>query len=163
MMGRFILILMAVLVVSGCATTQQMSSVTELQGQVSSLTSRIEAQDKEIAELKYGVKEVTDRVESKEWEVAETKATTRQLSSTTVVAVEAVSKGAKDIIKVEGVSAERVQRALKNAGVYTGKIDGNLGSKSKAAIVEFQKQHGLRADGVVGKKTWDELKQYLSQ
>jgi len=64
------------------------------------------------------------------------------------------------IIRVH-ISPEKIQRALKAAGVYTGSIDGRIGSGTKAAIVEFQKSHGLKADGVLGKKTWDELKTYL--
>jgi peptidoglycan hydrolase-like protein with peptidoglycan-binding domain len=59
------------------------------------------------------------------------------------------------------VSPEKIQRALQAAGVYTGKVDGKIGAGTKAAIVEFQKSHGLKADGVLGKKTWEELKTYL--
>ena len=57
---------------------------------------------------------------------------------------------------------EEVQQALKNAGLYTGKIDGDLGPKTKKAIMEFQGQNDLRADGKVGPKTWSQLKPYLS-
>ena len=59
------------------------------------------------------------------------------------------------------VPAEKVQTALKNAGFYTGKVDGKIGAGTKAAIVEFQKSKGLKADGVLGRKTWSELKQNL--
>ena len=33
-------------------------------------------------------------------------------------------------------------------------IDGDFGNKTKAAVLEFQKTHGLVADGIVGPRTW---------
>ena len=54
-----------------------------------------------------------------------------------------------------------IQKALKNAGLYTGPIDGKLGPKTKKAIEEFQSSKGLKADGKVGPKTWGELAKYL--
>ena len=56
-----------------------------------------------------------------------------------------------------------IQKALKNAGFYSGSIDGKLGPKTKKAIEEFQSSKGLKADGKVGPKTWSELKKYLVQ
>ena len=34
------------------------------------------------------------------------------------------------------------------------KVDGEFGSKTKAATLTFQANHGLKVDGEVGKKTW---------
>ena len=51
-------------------------------------------------------------------------------------------------------SNKQIQQALKNAGLYDGKIDGTIGPKTKKAIEAFQTQNGLKADGKVGKKTW---------
>lgn len=59
--------------------------------------------------------------------------------------------------------AREIQQALKNAGLYTGSIDGKLGPMTKKAIVEFQQQNSLTADGKVGPKTWAKLKAYLNQ
>ncbi|MBF0486340.1 MAG: peptidoglycan-binding protein [Candidatus Omnitrophica bacterium] len=67
-----------------------------------------------------------------------------------------------DILKVN-ISGTDLQKALKGAGVYEGKIDGKIGAKTKAAVIEFQKAHNLKGDGVVGQKTWNELKQYLTE
>ena len=36
-------------------------------------------------------------------------------------------------------------------------IDGDFGSETEKAVKAFQKDHGLTADGVVGKKTWEAL------
>jgi len=54
-----------------------------------------------------------------------------------------------------------VQTALKNAGFYTGAIDGKIGPKTKSAIQEFQKAKGLKVDGKIGPKTWAEMEKYL--
>ena len=57
---------------------------------------------------------------------------------------------------------QQIQTALKNAGFYTGKIDGKIGPGSKRAIEAFQTGKGLKADGKVGPKTWAALEPYLS-
>ena len=64
------------------------------------------------------------------------------------------------IIRVS-VSTSDVQKALENAGYYQGPIDGKIGGGTRRAIEAFQKDHDLVADGVIGKKTWAEMKNYL--
>ena len=56
---------------------------------------------------------------------------------------------------------KQVQAALKNAGFYKGEVDGKEGPQTKRAIKAFQRARGLNPDGVVGPKTWEELKKYL--
>ena len=71
---------------------------------------------------------------------------------------------AKACAAVSTPAADRnkdIQTALKNAGFYTGAIDGKIGPKTKGAVTEFQKAKGLKADGKVGPKTWVELEKYL--
>lgn len=58
-------------------------------------------------------------------------------------------------------SAKEIQIALKNAGFYTGSVDGKIGEMTRNAISEFQKANGLEADGKVGPKTWLVLARYL--
>ena len=58
-------------------------------------------------------------------------------------------------------SPQEIQQALKNANLYQGKIDGNIGPKTKQAIKEFQTRNNLNADGKVESKTWEKLKAYL--
>jgi murein L,D-transpeptidase YcbB/YkuD len=60
-------------------------------------------------------------------------------------------------------TSKQIQQALKNAGFYTGKVDGDIGPKTKKAIEAFQSQHGLKADGKVGAKTWRALSPYLNK
>ena len=58
---------------------------------------------------------------------------------------------------------KEIQQALKNAGLYDGKVDGHIGAKTKKAIEAFQTQNGLKADGKVGRKTWKALSTYLNK
>ena len=57
-------------------------------------------------------------------------------------------------------SVREIQQSLKNAGFYQGAIDGKTGPMTKEAIREFQRVHGLKDDGVVGKQTWAKLSTY---
>lgn len=67
-------------------------------------------------------------------------------------------------ISSDGLSKNKeVQAALKNAGFYTGAIDGIIGPQTKRAIEEFQRMKGLKVDGIIGPKTSAELKTYLNQ
>jgi hypothetical protein len=51
----------------------------------------------------------------------------------------------------------KIQEALKARGFYTGKIDGDLGPKSREAIKAFKVKNGLPADGVPGPKVLELL------
>ena len=55
-----------------------------------------------------------------------------------------------------------IQKALQSAGYYQGTVDGKIGPGTKDAVKAFQRDHGLEADGVVGRQTWDKLKVYTS-
>lgn len=46
-----------------------------------------------------------------------------------------------------------IQKVLKDKGYYTGGVDGIFGTKTKKAVLNFQKDNGLSADGIVGPKT----------
>ncbi len=56
-----------------------------------------------------------------------------------------------------------VQQALDALGYEPGALDGIDGPKTKAAIVAFQRDNGLVADGVVGRLTRAELTTELSR
>ena len=51
------------------------------------------------------------------------------------------------------LSTYEIQKALKKAGFYNGVVDGRSGPATIAAIKEFQRVQGLKADGIVGSKT----------
>ena len=50
-------------------------------------------------------------------------------------------------------------KAVKVLQVILGglEIDGSFGPATQAAVLAFQKKHGLEADGVVGPKAWRAL------
>ena len=52
-----------------------------------------------------------------------------------------------------GATVKTMQTKLINWGYLTGKADGIFGSKTKAAVIRFQRNNGLGADGIVGTKT----------
>lgn len=60
-------------------------------------------------------------------------------------------KGAK------GNITRLLQEKLNSLGFHSGVVDGIFGSKTKTAVIAFQKKHGLSTDGVVGKNTWKAL------
>lgn len=71
---------------------------------------------------------------------------------------------AKNIIK--GDTAENikiVQQRLYNLKYYTYKVDGIWGSRTLAAVKNFQRDKGLVADGIVGAKTEKALGVTLNQ
>jgi peptidoglycan hydrolase-like protein with peptidoglycan-binding domain len=55
-----------------------------------------------------------------------------------------------------GTAVRRLQGLLNGAG-FAIAIDGNFGPTTRAAVIQFQRQQGLVADGVVGDRTWDQL------
>lgn len=50
-----------------------------------------------------------------------------------------------------------MQMLLNSKFGYDLEVDGNFGKATEAAVKDFQKKHGLTADGVVGVKTWKAL------
>ena len=52
-----------------------------------------------------------------------------------------------------GEDVKTLQSRLYDLGYYTDEIDGQFGSATKAAVIEFQQANGLEADGMVGSET----------
>lgn len=52
-----------------------------------------------------------------------------------------------------GATVKTMQTKLINWGYLSGKADGIFGAKTKAAVIKFQRNNGLTADGIVGTKT----------
>ena len=69
----------------------------------------------------------------------------------------AKTKAACVTAKNKGEHVYIAQSALYCHGYDPGTLDGIYGQKTKAAAKAFQKAHGLYADGVVGKKTFEKL------
>ena len=53
----------------------------------------------------------------------------------------------------KGDEVRRIQKKLKELGYYSGSIDGIYGSATKKAVIAFQKNCGITADGIAGAKT----------
>ena len=69
--------------------------------------------------------------------------------STLQAVIEAVRMNAPQPKKKLDSTKSR-QKALKDLGYYSGKIDGAWGPSSKSALIRFQSDHDLSADGVWG-------------
>lgn len=72
-----------------------------------------------------------------------------------VILVVSFSGTALSLSKMGSVGNEvaDIQAALKEQGYYNGSIDGIFGTQTKNAIVHFQRDNGLTADGIAGKNT----------
>ena len=55
-----------------------------------------------------------------------------------------------------GDDVKKLQQALNSYG-YSLSVDGQFGSKTQAAVKDYQKKNGLSVDGIVGEKTWGVL------
>ena len=127
-----------VLSLAGCAAGRRGATVDETQVRVSDMEKDLEEKNAEIEDLKDQVRDLDEQLK-------------RTKPASAPAPVERSS------------SAKDVQTALKNAGLYSGSVDGKIGSGTKKAIREFQESNGLKADGVIGQKTWDKLKTYLDE
>lgn len=56
-----------------------------------------------------------------------------------------------------GKEVEKIQKKLKKLGYYLGVIDGIFGGGTESAVKRFQRDNGLKVDGIVGEKTWNVL------
>jgi peptidoglycan hydrolase-like protein with peptidoglycan-binding domain len=121
--------------IGGCATTrkQQDLEIQGLKNQITALEAQVQAKDEEINSLK------------------------NELDKAQVQKIPAAKE-----LKCRP-SAKQIQTALKNAGFYSGTIDGRMGRQTREAIKSFQKANNLKADGRIGNQTWDVLKPYLDK
>ncbi len=53
----------------------------------------------------------------------------------------------------QGEEVRQIQKKLKSLGFYSGTVDGIYGTKTKNAVLSFQRSCGLTADGIAGPKT----------
>jgi len=56
-----------------------------------------------------------------------------------------------------GEAVREIQQRLKDWGYYNGVVDGKYGEATRAAVIWFQKKHGITADGIVGAQTAEKL------
>lgn len=53
----------------------------------------------------------------------------------------------------QGDEVYAIQQILKTKGYYNGSLDGVYGTATKNAVMEFQRDNNLTADGIAGEKT----------
>lgn len=56
-----------------------------------------------------------------------------------------------------GSDVKKMQTALKEKGYYTQKVDGIFGKGTLSAVKAFQKENGLKVDGIAGPQTLSKL------
>ncbi|NPV26419.1 MAG: L,D-transpeptidase family protein [Firmicutes bacterium] len=56
-----------------------------------------------------------------------------------------------------GSDVLEVQRRLQILGYYDGDLDGVYGPQTQQAVIDFQRDHNLEPDGIVGPRTYEEL------
>lgn len=144
MVGRLFLGVIFLLGMVGCTSTRQ-SMINQLELRIGELEREVAQKDDEISELQEELYQLRSSLKTQ-------KRTSSDVSSVTT------KKG--DIIRVNATAAQ-VQIALKKAGYYEGAIDGKIGANTKNAIVQFQKDNGLKADGVIGRQTWEKLSAFV--
>ena len=60
----------------------------------------------------------------------------------------AIKKGAKNDYVLHW------QKFLNLSGFFCGEEDGKFGPNTELAVKQYQMAHGLKADGIIGPKTW---------
>ncbi len=138
--------LFTVCVLTGCASVPKKvkEEVVNLQGRVDTLESRVEGVEVKQAELERAASEKSQAPEEVKYRTERTR---------TNISPKAKTPASRERVK-------EIQACLKKAGFYRGDVDGVKGRATIKAIREFQKSSGLRADGVVGPRTWEALSTY---
>lgn len=67
------------------------------------------------------------------------------------------------MLRMSGDDITFMQDKLKKFGFFRDKIDGYFGQNTLVAVTNFQKEIGLRVDGVVGSQTWSHLLNYQTK
>ena len=60
-----------------------------------------------------------------------------------------------------GNSVKELQKKLNSLGFNAGVVDGIFGTKTRSAVMDFQRKNGLVVDGIVGPKTRNKLNEKL--
>ncbi|MFN6464291.1 MAG: peptidoglycan-binding protein [Nostoc sp. DedVER02] len=56
-----------------------------------------------------------------------------------------------------GAAVTRLQQRLRQLGYLNANPNGNFGPKTKDAVIKFQRNYGIAANGIVNRQTWNAL------
>lgn len=141
-----VLFLSLPLLFTACARSGSNRQIDSLQAQIGVLTDEVVRIDEGLQDTRAALQ----MQESRQYEIYSKMDTVKQSSS----AMYRTPSGFE-------IPALSLQEALKNAGYYKGTLDGKIGSGTREAIKNFQRDNGLKVDGVCGRNTWERLKVYL--
>lgn len=131
--------LVCFVVFAGCASASKKPTMSGLNEKVDALERQVRVLQEENSQMQKSLREQ--------------QSLSKQLGKQSVTARKAeqfVAPSNKDI-----------QAALKNAGFYSGEVDGKIGPQTRNAVMKFQEENDLKVDGIVGRSTWELLEQHL--
>ena len=140
----FLSLVGALVAFSGCAHKKKTSRLDAMQAQIGTITDELVRMDQAIQETRASIQ----AQESRRYEAAGSGAPSSGPTYRTPSGFE--------------LPSAHIQQALKNAGYYDGTVDGKIGPGTRDAVKAFQRDNGLKPDGVVGRQTWGKLKTHLS-
>ena len=132
---------------TGCASRKNKRQIDALNAQVGVITEELVTLDQGLQDVRGSLQEMENR-----------------RGGTGAVGGISGAYGGGEIYRTPSgfeLPSMNIQQALKSAGYYQGTLDGKIGPMTKQAVQAFQRDHGLTADGVIGRKTWDKPKVYL--
>lgn len=134
---------------TGCTTKKRhQRDITNLQSQIGALQSDVTRLDQAVRDSEMALKAAQERG-----------AGTSGASGGSVFEVGDAGPVYRTPSGFE-LPAKSIQRALKSAGYYQGTIDGKVGSGTRQAIRDFQRDQGLTTDGICGRQTWAHLQSF---
>ena len=152
--GRAAMMIVLASTVSGCAGGRTRQDMARLQSQVGLLDERVSQLERSGLGATVSFSEPA---QSTGPAVSDAGSTRVQPAARKRTAKKVAGGSATASLKP---STREIQQALKNAGFYQGSLDGKMGPMTRDAVKEFQRVHGLKDDGVVGKQTWGKLQEY---
>ena len=141
-------LMIGLMALSGCASKKTEKKVDTVQAQVNAMTDELVRLDQSLQDTRAAL-----QAQEGKGGVSESGA----VSSGEGAAVGGMYRTPSGF----EIPSVNIQKALKKAGYYNGTIDGKVGPGTRDAIAAFQKDNGLKTDGVCGRGTWVKLKSYL--
>ncbi len=144
----------------GCSVARKSASTDLLDMKVVQMERELQLKDSEIQQLKYEV----SRLSGQQGQFSGYSGG-RSVGSQGRQSSGSSGTGGKmetrEIIRVSASPSE-VQTVLQKAGYYDGAIDGKIGQKSIEAIKSFQRDNNLKVDGIIGARTWAQMKAQMT-